>query len=204
MACARYRRRSRGSGVTSAARRMSRPPSPSTSANASSLRTRRSASLQIHRWSGRRARSTCPPNESRILTDVSIFSVAVKTGRYVMAELILGLVGVSLIAAAIAANQRWLDRHFLPSFVVSRAWYLRIEIALRVVIAGVGVTLLLIARRRIARTLVDARGQMLRIAIAVALALVAGEAVLRRVNLRPAEWLLPAEEPRRQSDAVLG
>jgi len=121
-----------------------------------------------------------------------------------MAELILGLFGVGLIAAAIAANQRWLDRHFLPSFVVSRAWYLRIEIGVRVVTAGAGVTLLLIARRRGARMLVDARGQMLRVAIAVALALVTGEVVLRRVNLRPAEWLLPAEEPRREPDAVLG
>jgi len=121
-----------------------------------------------------------------------------------MVELILALVGASLVAASIAANQPWLDRHFLPSFVINRAWYLRIEIGIRIVVACIGVTLALIARRRVARLVVDRRDQILPVAIAVTLACAAGEAVLQRRGLRPAEWLLPGEEPRRQPDAVLG
>jgi hypothetical protein len=40
--------------------------------------------------------------------------------------------------------------------------------------------------------------------LAAILALGASELVLRRVHLRPAEWLLPEEEPRRRPDAQLG
>ena len=55
IAWARYSRRSNGSRVTSAARKMSRPPPVSTSAKVSSLRTRLSESLQIHLCRGRRS-----------------------------------------------------------------------------------------------------------------------------------------------------
>ncbi len=44
----------------------------------------------------------------------------------------------------------------------------------------------------------------MRIAIAVVLALLAAETALRFVSVRPGEWLIPGEEPRRQPDAVLG
>jgi hypothetical protein len=128
----------------------------------------------------------------------------VKTARHIAVELLLAALGVSLVLCAIAASQTWLDRHFLPSFVVDRAWYVRIETGGRLLVAAMGVILAVIARARLARILVDARVQAIQVALAVVLALLAAEAVLRRVSLRPAEWLLPGEEPRRQPDAMLG
>src|SRR5206468_10456771 len=44
------------------------------------------------------------------------------------------MLGVALVTAALAANQSWLDRHFLPSFLLPRVWYVRIETIVRVLI----------------------------------------------------------------------
>jgi hypothetical protein len=122
----------------------------------------------------------------------------------VVVELAIAAVGIAVVVGAVAANQRWLDRHFLPSFVVPRAWYVRIETGVRIAAAAFGAALALILRRPLTRLLVDTPMQAARLAIAILLALGASEAVLRRVHLRPGEWLLPAEEPRRQPDARLG
>ena len=111
---------------------------------------------------------------------------------------------MSLVAAAMAATQAWLDRHFLPSFVVAAPSCVRIETAVRIVVAAAGVALAVIARRRFARAIVERRAEVVQIAIAVVLALLAAQAALRFVSLRPGEWLIPGEEPRRQPDAVLG
>jgi hypothetical protein len=40
---------------------------------------------------------------------------------------IVAAVGLALVVAAMAANQAWLDRHFLPSFFLPRYWYVWIE-----------------------------------------------------------------------------
>jgi len=115
----------------------------------------------------------------------------------------VALVGLALVVAAAAANQAWLDRHFLPSFFVPRHWYVWIESAVRLLIAGAGLGLML-GRRRVARLLTGAPALTLAVIAAALLAVVAGEFVLRIVNVRPTEWLLPDEEPRRQDDAELG
>src|SRR5262245_64180235 len=57
-------------------------------------------------------------------------------------QLAVAVLGVALAAGSIAANQRWLDRHFLPSFFVTRAWYVRAETIVRAVIGMVGVALI--------------------------------------------------------------
>ena len=67
-----------------------------------------------------------------------------------------------------------------------------------------GLTLALVARPRIGRAAARTSMSALRIAMAALLALGASELVLRRVHLRPAEWLLPEEEPRRRPDSTLG
>ena len=85
-----------------------------------------------------------------------------------------------------------------------RAWYVRLETIVRVVIAAVGASLALVARRPIGRVLGRAPGRAIQIVIAALLALAASEFVLRRVPLRPTEWLLPEEEPRRVPDPRLG
>jgi hypothetical protein len=115
----------------------------------------------------------------------------------------VALVGLALVVAAAAANQAWLDRHFLPSFFVPRQWYVWLESAVRLLFAGAGVGLM-IGRRHIARALTAAPALTLQVIAAAVLAVVAGAFVLGTVNVRPTEWLRPEEEPRRQEDAELG
>jgi len=111
--------------------------------------------------------------------------------------------GAALVAAAIAATQPWLDRHFLPSFFVPRHWYVSIERSVRAVIVAAGV-LMILGRARVARAIVRAPATAVLVAAAVFLAVAAGEWTLRAIHLRPTEWLLPEEEPRRQIDPSLG
>jgi hypothetical protein len=121
-----------------------------------------------------------------------------------LAEIAIGAIGIALLAGAIAANQRWLDAHFLPSFLLPHEWYVRIETSVRLAMATIGVWLALVARPRVGRLVARTPARTLHIIIAAVLALVASEPMLRRFHLQPAEWLLPDEEPRRQLDPRLG
>jgi hypothetical protein len=126
------------------------------------------------------------------------------TGRPGATAFVVASIGVALVAAAFVFDARWLDRHFLPSFFLPRRWYVLIHTSIRWTMAIGGVSLALGARS-IAAWLADrARLRMLHVAAAAVLALCASEFVLRRVHLRPGEWLVPEEEPRRQSDPRLG
>lgn len=108
-------------------------------------------------------------------------------------------IGLALIVAAIAANQSWLDRHFLPSFFVPRHWYIWIETASRIAVAAAGV-LLVVARHRVARP----PALTLQVLAAAVLAVVAGEFAVRWLHRQPTEWQRRDEEPRRQDDPQLG
>jgi len=119
-----------------------------------------------------------------------------------MAQGVVACVGVALLVAALAANQPWLDRHFLPSFLLPHHLYVRIETGVRLTIAALGVWI--VVRRPASRIFVRTPSRALHVVVAAVLALGASELVLRRVHLRPAEWLLPEEEPRRRADARLG
>jgi hypothetical protein len=44
-------------------------------------------------------------------------------GARLLAEILVASIGLALLACAIGANQRWLDRHFVPSFFLPRQWY---------------------------------------------------------------------------------
>lgn len=105
---------------------------------------------------------------------------------------------------AIAADQPWFDRHFLPAFFVSRAKYIRIESYARVAAAAVGVTLALIVRRPIARFVVHRPARALNAVLAIVLAFGASELALRQRHLRAAEEVPAQSEPRRRLDARLG
>ena len=122
----------------------------------------------------------------------------------VIAEIAVASIGGALLACALAANQDWLDRHFLPSFFLPRHWYVRIEAFVRLMMAALGVSLMLFARPRVGRFAARAPARALHVTIAAVLAVGASELVLRRVHLRAAEWLLPGEEPRRGRDPRLG
>jgi hypothetical protein len=122
----------------------------------------------------------------------------------VIAEIAVASVGGALLTCAVAANQRWLDRHFLPSFFLPRQWYVLLETFVRIAMGTAGVALALVVRQRVGRFAARTPARALNIAIAAALAVGASELVLRRVHLRPTEWLVPDEEPRRRPDPRLG
>jgi len=107
---------------------------------------------------------------------------------------------------AVGANQRWLDQHFLPSFLWPRHWYTLIETSVRAGLAALGAWLVTGARTRAGRFAERAPSLALHSALAVILAFGAAEMTLAmgRVKLQPAEWLFPDEEPRRRPDARLG
>src|SRR6266571_2131951 len=96
-------------------------------------------------------------------------------------ELVLAFVGVAMIVAALAANQGWLDRHFLPSFFLTRHAYVVIETAVRAVAAAAGLSIALVGRKPIARLVARRPSDVVRVAMAAILALVASEIVLTRV-----------------------
>src|SRR6266571_2665099 len=122
----------------------------------------------------------------------------------VIAETAVASVGIALLSCALIANQRFLDRHFVPSFFLPRHWYVLIQTSSRLAMAVLGTWLALVARGRAGRFAARTPGGVLRIVIAVVLALGVSEIVLSRVHLRPAEWLSAKDEPRRQPDPQLG
>src|SRR5712692_2003578 len=122
----------------------------------------------------------------------------------VIAETAVASVGIALLSCALIANQRFLDRHFVPSFFLPRHWYVVLQTCGRVAMAILGTWLGLVARRRTGRFAARTPAGAFRIVIAVVLALGASELVLNRVHLRPAEWLSAEDEPRRQPDPRLG
>ena len=121
-----------------------------------------------------------------------------------VAELVVATVGIACIAIALGANQRWLDRHFLPSFLWPRHWYTLIETSVRIGLGAFGAWVVTGARTRAGRFAQHAPALALNIGLAIALALGAAEVALKYVKIQPAEWLFPDEEPRRQPDPRLG
>jgi hypothetical protein len=122
----------------------------------------------------------------------------------VLVETAVASIGIALVSCALIANQRFLDRHFVPSFFLPHDWYVVLQTSGRLAMAIVGVWLALVARRRTGQFAARRPEGALRIVIAVVLAIGASELVLNRVHLRPAEWLSADDEPRRQLDPRLG
>ena len=116
----------------------------------------------------------------------------------------MGCIGCALIAAAVTANQSWLDRHFLPAFFISRATFVMTEWVVRVVTGMIGLTLAVFARRKIACALSADWTRVLATLLAVVLAFGTAEWLLRRTRLRAAEEVPPRKEPLRYLDARLG
>src|SRR5947209_96187 len=110
-------------------------------------------------------------------------------------EIAAAAIGVVLLAGAMAATERWFDRHFLPSFFLPRRWYVDILTAVRIAMALLGVCLAVVVRPYVGRLAAAAPQLIVQILIACALALGAGEFALRHMPLRPAEWLMAGEEP---------
>ncbi len=124
--------------------------------------------------------------------------------RAKLVEIAVASLGAALLAAAIAANQQWLDRHFLPDFFVPRATMVRVETNIRIVAATSGALLLLVIRRPLARFLTRDATRTLLIALAIAGSFGAAELGLRQSHLRAKEEVPARKEPRRHLDARLG
>ncbi|HKX65230.1 MAG TPA: hypothetical protein VJM78_07950 [Rhizomicrobium sp.] len=117
--------------------------------------------------------------------------------------------GLLLIVGACAANQDWLDRHFLPLFFFPREKILLQETLIRIACGVTGLVLVIFvspainrrARRMPAR---EIAGAAARIALAVGLAFAASELLLaRKFTYAAAEGPLK-EEPLRRPDPMLG
>jgi hypothetical protein len=122
----------------------------------------------------------------------------------VMTEAAFASGGIGLLSCAIIANRRFLDRHFVPSFFLPYHSYILLQNCGRLAMAILGGWLVLVARRRAGRFAARTPAGVLYIVVAVVLALATSELLLAHVRLRPAEWLSPNDEPRRQPDARLG
>ncbi len=117
----------------------------------------------------------------------------------------MACLGIALLLAALAADQSWWDRHFLPIFPLGRATLVAVEHAARGFIALCGATLAFVLRRPIATLLSRATILgALRIIVAIVLALAVGELILRTRPLYPHDADPLRREPRRQADARLG
>jgi hypothetical protein len=139
-----------------------------------------------------------------VTAELSESSAGPRAAHLLVAGISIGAIGVALACCGVFANQRWLDRHFLPSFFLTRPTYVLLETLARILLVAAGVTLSVVVRRRLARFIALTPSRALHVAIAVVLALVASELALRYVHLRPAEWLGRDQEPHRQADARLG
>jgi hypothetical protein len=129
-------------------------------------------------------------------------------GRTVI-EIVVALAGIAFLVCALGADQRWLDRHFLPSFFTPRHVYVLTATIARVAAAALGVALAVVLRSPIGRFVARVgAGRLLadaaRISLAVALALGTSELVLRHTYSRATEERPANEEPRRRRDQQLG
>ncbi len=119
------------------------------------------------------------------------------------------MIGFALLAVAFAADHSWFDRHFLPSFVLSRRKYALIATLARVVTAAIGLLLVFILRPRVGRLVARVPARRLiadtaSILLAIALALGASEWILRHTFGHAAEERPGDEEPLRHHDQHLG
>ena len=90
-------------------------------------------------------------------------SASGRSATRVVAEASIAFIGTVFLLCAVFATQRWLDRHFLPSWFLPRPWLVLIESSVRVVLAAGGVWLVLWLRPRAGRFVASAPGAVVRI-----------------------------------------
>jgi hypothetical protein len=100
-------------------------------------------------------------------------------GARLLAEILVASIGVALLACALVANQRWLDRNFVPSFFLPRHSYVVFQTLARLGMSIMGAWLLLIARPHAGRFAARTPARAFQIVIAVVLALGASDLLLR-------------------------
>lgn len=126
----------------------------------------------------------------------------------IIAETLVALGGLALILGALGADQAWVDRHFLPNFFVPHAAIMPVVSTVRIIMIVLGGVLVLFIRSALGRLAARrSTGQVFagtaRFLLAIALALVSSELVLRSSFWPPAQKRENAE-PLRRADPVLG
>jgi len=120
-------------------------------------------------------------------------------------EIVVGGAAILLLGGALATDQAWFDRHFLPIFSIKYSVMVAAEQGLRGFVILTATILLLILRRPIALLLSRATiGGILRVVLAGTLAAGTVELTLRIHPLQPHDADPLELEPRRQSDPLLG
>ena len=113
-------------------------------------------------------------------------------------------IGGVLLVWALAADQQWFDRHFLPAFFVSRDAYVLVQSLARVAAAALGLTLALALRPRLGRFIATNPARACHAALAAVLAVGASELILQQLHLHAAQEEPAGQEPRRRLDPRLG
>src|SRR6266851_10089763 len=98
----------------------------------------------------------------------------------VIAETAVASIGIAFLSCALIANQRFLDRHFVPSFFLPRHWYVVLQTSGRLAMAILGTWLAFVGRRRVGRFAARTPEGVVRIVVAVVLAMGVSELVLDR------------------------
>jgi hypothetical protein len=126
-----------------------------------------------------------------------------------MAETIALVAGLALILFAVMADRAWFDQHYLPHLFFQRRQQLLWWTVERGLALLIGMALVLPGRRHVGRAFRAGRGADLMItaalsAVAILLAFLVSEFVLRTADwARLDRWAL-SEEPLRRADPVLG
>jgi hypothetical protein len=124
-------------------------------------------------------------------------------------EMIVAVTGFVWLIAALSANQAWWDRHFLPLFFYPHEKYVLSERLARLAGATAGILLLVFVRPMTGRLAGRMSGDeivaaLLRIILAVGLALAVSELIMGHAFTFAAAERQPGEEPQRRPDQRLG
>jgi len=122
---------------------------------------------------------------------------------------VVTITGILLLAVALAANQSWWDRHFLPLYFYPRERVLLSESLVRLVGVVAGLVLIALGRTVVRHLTHRMSGKeivaaLLRILFAAGLALAVIEVIEGRTFTYAAAERQPGEEPVRQPDQRLG
>ena len=120
------------------------------------------------------------------------------TSRTRVVEWIVAVIGCAIVAIAIAADQAWFDRHFLPGFFFTRADYVRVEWIARIAAMLAGAALAIVLRRPLARRLSAHPDRFFSAAIAVVLAFFCAELTIGPM------WSIPMDVAPRYSGTASG
>jgi hypothetical protein len=126
-----------------------------------------------------------------------------------LANLVLGLFGLLLLALALRMGPQWGERHSLPVWTWSWSVQMRILLVLRLIVAVAGLMVLVLLRPWFVHACAAGRGRAalasaIRAVLAVLAALIATELVLRTQTWRAAQEQWNLVDPLRIRDPELG